>query len=480
MKAYSRGKFLKVPSRKTKIVCTLGPATDSEDMVRSLIIKGADCFRLNFSHGTPEEHGRRISMIRRIAEELERPVAIMQDLPGPKVRVGLLREGVMQLRKGDSVKLVEEDMYSGSEKEIPINMERFSEAVRDGVTISLADGTIRLKVVKKHEDAVECVCIQGGQLVSGKGVNIAELSYSGLTEKDRKLMKFGIDNGVDLVAVSFVRSAQDMVEARREIERIGKEEKPLLVAKIEKKEALKDLTNIIKQSDCVMVARGDLGVENPIENVPMIQKQIINLSLLYAKPTITATQILESMVINPTPTRAEVTDIANAIIDGTDALMLSEETAVGKYPVECVEVLDKVARVTEARMIKKLARFDAVNGDVLSSLTEAAVRISEETSSKVIVSLSDSPEFVCQVTRHKPQAEVIVPTSSQKRMRVLSILWGVIPTYLTGLSNKVDEMASQVAERFELGREQLCVAVGKEAMGEGGLFVFRPRRATLQ
>jgi pyruvate kinase len=463
-----------ITSRKTKIVCTIGPATSSEDMVRSLILRGVDCFRLNFSHGTLEEHADRIRTIRKAAGELSKIVAVMQDLPGPKIRVGLLRNGVMQLRRGDNVELVEESNYTAKDYEIPINMEKLSESIVKSSTISLADGTIKLRVVGEEKGKVKCICTQGGQLVSGKGVNIAGLKYSGLTQRDRELIKFGLEQNVDFIAVSFVKSSKDMVEARSEIAMSS--EKPLLIAKIEKKEAVKDLVNIIRESDCIMVARGDLGVENPLELVPIIQKRIINLAMQNSKPTITATQILESMVLNPSPTRAEVTDIANAIIDGTDALMLSEETAVGRYPLACVEVLDKVARVTEVKMMKNWRHAEiSSRNDVKSSLAEAAVKISKEINSEIIISLSDSLEFVAGVSRHRPQAFIIVPTDSDSKMRKLNIVWGVKPVEFNRSSMKVDDVAATIASKLGLNGKKLCVAVGREAMGEGGLFVFRPK-----
>jgi pyruvate kinase len=463
-----------ITTRKTKIVCTLGPATSSEDMIRSLILKGVDCFRLNFSHGTLEEHEGRIRIIRKAAKELGKVVAVMQDLPGPKIRVGLLKKGVILLRKGDNVELVEESIYTGKDYEIPVNLEKLSESISKSSIISLADGTIKLRVTGEQRGKVKCLCIQGGQLVSGKGVNITGLKYSGLTQRDKELIKFGLEQNVDFVAVSFVKSSKDMVEARNEVAK--SKEKPLLIAKIEKKEAVKDLVNIIRESDCIMVARGDLGVENPLELVPVIQKHIINVAMKNSKPTITATQILESMVLNPSPTRAEVTDIANAIIDGTDALMLSEETAVGKYPLACVEVLDKVARVTEMKMMKnwRHAEISSIR-DAKSSLAEATVRISREINSEIIISLSDSMEFVTGVSRHRPEALVIVPTDSESQMRKLKIVWGVKPVEFNVLSMKADEVAASMASKLGLKSNKLCVAVGKEAMGEGGLFVFRPK-----
>src|SRR5579884_4291609 len=221
-----------ITTRKTKIVCTLGPATSSEDMIRSLILKGVDCFRLNFSHGTLEEHEGRIRIIRKAAKELGKVVAVMQDLPGPKIRVGLLK-------KGDNVELVEESIYTGKDYEIPVNLEKLSESISKSSIISLADGTIKLRVTGEQRGKVKCLCIQGGQLVSGKGVNITGLKYSGLTQRDKELIKFGLEQNVDFVAVSFVKSSKDMVEARNEVAK--SKEKPLLIAKIEKKEAVKDL-----------------------------------------------------------------------------------------------------------------------------------------------------------------------------------------------------------------------------------------------
>lgn len=455
--------------RKTKIVCTVGPSSDSEDKVASLIRAGADCFRLNFSHGTPEQHLESIKRIRDVSRKMKASIAIMQDLPGPKLRVGLLRQGSITLKKGQSIYLFDERIEE-EEKGIPANFENLYPAVREGSLISLSDGTIRLKVISKEKGRILCKCLQGGQLLSGKGINLPSSSegLSALTERDKKLLEFGLKYEVDAVAISFVKSSSDILLAKSLVK--DSKKRPLVVAKIEKREALKDLHNIIKESDVVMVARGDLGVENPLEQVPLIQKQIINLCLENSKPVITATQILESMVNNPTPTRAEVTDIANAILDGTDALMLSEETAVGKYPVECVKVLDRVSRITESRM-KGLRRFERVKKGDEEALTEAAVVLTEGLSAKAIIAMSDKPSFVAKVSRHRPSSLIIAPTEDEQRANQLRLVWGVIPQFIRrGMTS--NELVKLAVHRLKLSKGSYIVTIGG-AKGERSLSIMQ-------
>src|SRR6266705_2272326 len=310
-----------------------------------MIRAGMDVARINFSHGTYEEHLKSVRTIRKVSHSLSRPVAILQDLPGPKLRVGKLASEPMHLRRLDTITLTTKP--SKAKGKIPVAYPDLPKAVRKGDMVYLSDGSIRLEVLRTTRDEVEGRVLVGGDLVSGKGLNLPRLRtrVPAITREDREHLHFGLENNLDIVAVSFVQRAEDIRMARRVAEEKGRE--IFVVAKIEKKEAVEDLEEIIKDADGVMVARGDLGVELSLERIPIVQKRIIFEANRQAKPVITATQMLESMISAPTPTRAEVTDVANAILDGSDALMLSEETAIGHYPVEAVKVLSKVAQETE-------------------------------------------------------------------------------------------------------------------------------------
>ncbi len=338
----------------TKIVCTIGPASSSPSVLGHMMRAGMDVARINFSHGNYEEHLKSIKTIRKVSQNLHRPIAILQDLPGPKLRVGKLATEPIHLRRLDTVTLTTKP--SKAKGKIPIAYSDLPKTVRRGDMIYLADGSIRLEVLRTTRDEVECRVLVGGDLTSGKGVNLPRLRsrVPAITREDREHLHFGLENNVDIVAVSFVQNADDIRTARRVAMEKGRE--IFVVAKIEKREAVEALEEIVKEADGVMVARGDLGVELSFERIPIVQKRIIFEANRLAKPVITATQMLESMISSPTPTRAEVTDAANAIIDGSDALMLSEETAIGKYPVEAVKVLQKVAGETERYLPKEITQ----------------------------------------------------------------------------------------------------------------------------
>ncbi|MEM0287862.1 MAG: pyruvate kinase [Nitrososphaerota archaeon] len=429
--------------RRTKIVCTIGPSTESEPMIEKLVRAGMDCARLNFSHGILERHARVISTIRKVSRSLGKQIAIMQDLPGPKIRVGKLPSEFIDIKRGDTVFLEGAEEVKNDQRYIPISYANLGKYVEKGSDIYLSDGAIKLRVLEAEENRIKCICSTGGRLLSGKGVNIPKLKhgFKAFTEKDEEFLRFGLEKGVDLVAVSFVRTADDIRQVRRFTKKAGEE--PAIIAKIEKREAVENLKSIIDASDSVMVARGDLGVENPIERVPVIQKMIISDCKAAGKPVITATQILESMVNNPTPTRAEVSDIANAILDGTDALMLSEETAVGKYPVECVQVLHKVSTIIEEKII---AREDVrdYHEDLKDSLSEAAYVLSRRISAKFILSLTNSLAMATKISRFRPKAPIVAFTNDERQSRKLNIVWGVYPSVITKKRNLTDLMSDSI------------------------------------
>ena len=415
--------------RRTKIVCTIGPATSSESMLQRLVKAGMDCARLNFSHGEPSEHLKVIHSIRRISKRTGKQVAILQDLPGPKFRIGEIRNGSVVLKKGSILTLTPRPV-EGDQMEIPLRSGELPRFVPAGGTIFLSDGSIRLKVLGSNRGRIRCKCEVGGRLLSGKGVNVPRLKHGlkTFTQNDKKLLAFGLENDVDLVAVSFVRRAEDINSVRNFVG--AKNREVPIIAKIEKQEALENLGSIIRASDALMVARGDLGVENPIEQVPEMQKDIISNCNTAGITVITATQMLESMVNNPTPTRAEVTDVANAIFDGTDAVMLSEETAVGNFPVQCVSTLNNVSVRAEARMLSKRKHSfeDSDHGkDLIEAMCFAAARISTAIGAKAIIASLAPRNFVSKISRYKLDPPVLAISDNYLELRRCQIVWGVVP-----------------------------------------------------
>jgi len=391
-----------------------------------------DCARLNFSHGSHNEHLEMIRRIRRTAENMEKDVALIQDLPGPKFRIGKLKNDMVRLRKGTLVTLATDKEVSDTDTSIPLRQQDLPKYVKKGTTIFLSDGTIRLRAIKTTDNEIVCKVIVGGDLFSGKGVNIPSLGedFETFTEADRNHVLFGLEHRVDFIAISFVRNEGDIRTAKEfiSLHSVHPEAQPAIIAKIEKKTALQNLEEIINASDGVMVARGDLGVENPIAEVPIIQKRIISLCNSKSVPVITATQMLESMVQNASPTRAEVTDVANAILDGTDAVMLSEETAVGKYPQECVRVLHRVALNAESSInrnkgIYTTFEFKAESVDDVSSY--GAIRLSQDVGAKLFIAPTENGLVASRLARFKPKAPILAITSKETTERRLKLVWGV-------------------------------------------------------
>ncbi len=439
--------------RRTKIVCTIGPASNTAATIERLVRAGMDCARLNFSHGTPDEHFEVIEKVRKASQVTGRRVAVMQDLPGPKLRVGKLRGGSMQIAKGSTVFLTTKPA-SGGISTIPIRSKNLPRYVKVDGTIFLSDGSIKLKILDTTETDIRCRCEIGGTLLSGKGVNIPDLKHGlkTFTERDRRYLALGLEHGVDLVAVSFVRTASDIEEVREFIRK--KRSEPMIVAKIEKKEAVDNMDRIIEATDAVMVARGDMGVENPIEEVPELQKSIISKCRSKGVPVITATQMLESMVDNASPTRAEVTDVANAILDGTDAVMLSEETAVGKYPVECVEVLNRVALKAEEMMLdgEKTGRLGSPRRESpADALSEAAYQISQDIGASVIAVQSETGAVLPRISRFRPRAPIFFASESEAKLRRSKMIWGVYqvePGETRGFESSVELVQRLAKDKF--------------------------------
>jgi len=426
---------------KTKVVCTIGPATSSIHMITRLVEAGMAVARLNFSHGSTVEHAARIRAIRRASTDLRTPIGILVDLPGPKIRVGRIQPEPVLLREGSLLTLTGRHLI-GNKNVVSISHPTILKQIKPGDAVFLEDGTVRLRVVETGDRDLVCRVVMGGPLYSGKGVNLPErkLSLSALTAKDIALMKFAVEHGVDFVGVSFAMSRNDIRKAKKVIRSKGAP--AWIIAKIEKKQAVDNIDEIVAESDGIMVARGDLGVEMNVEDIPELQKKIIKESNDAGKPVITATQMLESMVNNPTPTRAEVTDIANAIIDGTDAIMLSEETAVGKYPVEAVRVMKRVAAATERSLPYQSilsAKQRLLKRDLIQdSISFSACAVAYELDASCIVAHTRTGLSAHRVSKFRSPVPILALTSESSVMNRLSLLWGVYPHQVKRLATTAE------------------------------------------
>ena len=441
---------------KTKIVCTIGPACRSTDVMERLIAAGMNVARLNFSHGTHAEHGEVIAAIRHIASKLGHPVAIIQDLSGQKIRIGQIKGGSVVIQPGSLLTLTTRQV-PGDEHEISVTYSDLPRDVGRGDTLLLNDGLLELEVLETTSEDIKCKIQIGGVLGSHKGINVptSSIKAPAMTDKDREDMAFGIQQQVDYVALSFVRKASDVLEAKGFMEERGCAIP--VIGKIEKHEALENIDEIIEVVDAVMVARGDLGVETPLEKGPLVQKLLIEKSNVAGKPVITATQMLRSMVDNPRPTRAEVTDVANAVLDGTDALMLSEETAVGKYPVEAVAMMAKIAEHAESALPSD-AWTQRPNAKRVKPMEEAvgyaACELARDINAASIITFTHSGGTARQVAKNRPLHPVLALTPQEKTYRCLSLVWGVIPI-LTEATRDTDQMVeTALAEALKSGLVQ--------------------------
>ena len=418
--------MLNGPMRRTKIVATIGPASSSREVIRQLVKAGMDVARLNFSHGSYDQHAQIIKNLREISEELDTPVTILQDLQGPKIRVGQLPGGEMMLSPGGVVAMVPEPDFTGQPDTIPLDYPHAAEEATAGMRILLADGLMQLEVLEVAGRALRCRVIDGGVLNSRKGVNFPQLNLRllpSLTDKDKEDLKFGISQDVDWVSLSFVRSGAD-VHSLKELIAAEGVFKPV-VAKIEKPQAIENLDGILQETNGVMVARGDLGVELKPEKVPMLQKHIIESCNRKGLPVITATQMLESMIRDPRPTRAEASDVANAIIDGTDAVMLSGESAVGAHPVRAVEMMARIASEVEAAIPFK--SYPAVGGGNAHALSEAANVVASTIETSCIVVLTTTGHTAHSIAAQRPKTAVIAISRSKQVYHALNLFWGLKP-----------------------------------------------------
>ena len=446
--------------RRTKIVATIGPATSSPEVLRALIQAGATTLRLNFSHGTHEDHQRSIRLIRQTAFELNQPVGILQDLQGPKIRLGRFETGPISLKKGDRFTLTSNPV-PGTEKISSVTYEPLADEVPEGATILLDDGKVEMIVLKvdKTTRELHCRVVVGGTLSNNKGVNFpgVYLSIKALTDKDRKDLVFGLDQNVDWVALSFVRNPQDILEIKELIASAGKQTP--VIAKIEKHEAIDQMEAVLSLCDGAMVARGDLGVELPAEDVPILQKRLIATANRLGIPIITATQMLDSMVNNPRPTRAEISDVANAIIDGTDAVMLSNETAVGSYPVEAVETMARIAvRIEKENLFRQVKDS---RKSIPNAISHAVGQIAEQLQAAAIMPLTKSGATARNVSKFRPQTPILAITPHVDVARQLQLVWGVKPLLVLDLPST--GQTSQAA---------INVALEKNLLVEGDLIVL--------
>ena len=430
--------------KKVKILATLGPAIKTIDDIRQLVEAGVNLFRLNFSHGEHADHAQRFDWVREVEQQLNTPIGILMDLQGPKLRVGRFAEGKVNLQRGQTLRL-DLDSTPGDVNRVNLPHPEIIEALQPGMSLLLDDGRLRLQVTAKHSDAVITEVIAGGELSDRKGVNVPEavLQLSPLTEKDRRDLSFGLELGVDWVALSFVQRPEDIVEARQ---LIG--DRAFLMAKIEKPSAVIHLEEITKLCDAIMVARGDLGVEVPAENVPRIQRDIIRTCRQLGKPVVVATQMLESMRFSPAPTRAEVTDVANAVAEGADAVMLSAETASGDYPLEAVQMMSKIIRQVEngpdyqTQLDVSRPKADATVSDAISC---AIRRISSILPVAVLVNYSESGSSSLRAARERPVAPILNLTPNLSTARRLSVAWGV-HSVVNDRLRQVDEVCSTALE----------------------------------
>lgn len=432
---------------KTKIICTLGPASESPEIVRALIQAGMNVARLNFSHGSREEHRQKIHQIRAISEELGRPVAILQDLGGPKIRVGNIQEPGIVLKPGQTFILTNEQIV-GAENRVSVSYEKLPSEVKEEDRILLADGMMELVVKEIGKTDILCKVITGGVLTSHKGINLPSgtISADCITEKDREDLFFGLANDVDYVALSFVRTADD-IELAKEIIRSAKKDTPV-VAKIEKHEALENIDEIMSAADGLMVARGDLGVEIPLENVPNIQKMLICKANFLGKPVIIATQMLRSMVDAPRPTRAEATDVANAVLDGSDAVMLSEETANGNFPVQAVEYMVRIAESAEEYFPHDRYLKVMPNKMVPESVAYASCILADHLDAAAIVATTRSGSTAGHISKFRPKPGIIALSPDERTVRRLTLYWGCNPSFVSD-PRDTDEMIESAALSVE-------------------------------
>ena len=441
---------------KTKIVCTIVPVSENAEMMGKLMDSGMNVARLNFSHETYEGHGRRIDLLRKVSQEKNKHISIMLDTKGPEIRTGLFEKSAITLTKGDKIRIVREDVL-GNEERFTLRCKEVFNDVKVGNIVLIDDGKMRLQIVSVEEDGFTCVAVNNGTIKNTKGVNIPDvkLTMPFLSEKDIADITFGVEKDIDLISLSFVRRKEDVLEVRELVTKLGKPNITIM-SKIENKEAISNLEEIILVSDAVMVARGDLAVETEPEMVPLYQKRIIKLCNQYGKPVVTATHMLDSMCSNPTPTRAEASDVANAILDGTDAIMLSGESAAGDYPEEAVQMMHKIAKTTEPilpyreRLEKAVrVRQRTITDAICISVVECTLNLDNVSA---IIAFTETGGTAKRISKYRPNVPIIACTESDEVIKSLTYHFGVIPMHVENIRNiaEYDTVALDVAEKHNL------------------------------
>ena len=452
--------------RRIKIVCTIGPSSQDKNILLEMVRKGMNVARLNFSHGDHSEHLEKIRLLREVEEKAGECISILQDLAGPKIRIGEIRGGGVNLERGEKIELTTDIEASGANT-VYIDYPYLSKDVNVGDVILLADGNIELQVTEKRKDRILCTTVVGGFLGSHQGVSFPKstLSVETFTEKDQRDLVFGLENGVDIVALSFVRNRSDIAKVREFMDQHGK--RLPIVAKIERREAIENIDEIIGEADGIMVARGDLGVEVELERVPILQKMIIKKANEAGKPVITATQMLRSMIRNPRPTRAEVCDVANAIFDGTDCLMLSEETASGEYPIDSVGFMGRIADVSEAEfpfwewLRKGSESLWETRASTEDATSHSATVLAKDIDAVAIVASTASGMTARLVSRFRPECPIIAVTPYESTLRSLNISWGVLPVLVPVFKTTDDlfDIAAKVVLEKGIGRKGQTIVI---------------------
>lgn len=435
--------------RRTKIICTLGPATDSEEILRQMMLGGMNVARMNFSHGSHDEHRKRADLFKKIRTELKLPIPLLLDTKGPEIRTGDFKDGQVMLEENNEFIFVNRDII-GDETKCTITYKELYKDVSKGSKILINDGLVELEVVDIKNKDIYCKVLNGGTIGNHKGINVpgAQIRLPALTSQDIEDIKFGIENDYDIIAASFVRKAADVVEIRKILAKNGGSD-ILIIAKIENREGITNFDEILKISDGIMVARGDLGVEIPVEEVPIVQKNIIQKCFKNGKPVITATQMLDSMIRNPRPTRAEASDVANAIYDGTSGVMLSGETAAGKYPLETIQMMAKIAEKAESDMDywkRFINEVSEISTSITNAISHATCTTALDLKAAAIITVTQSGNTARMIARFRPACPIIATTVNPKVQRQLNLSWGVSP-FLVGATNSTDEM-------FDMGIEK--------------------------
>ena len=456
--------------RKTKIICTLGPSTDKGDVLRELIANGMNVARFNFSHGSYEEHGGRLANLKALREELGKPVAALLDTKGPEIRLKEFKNGVEMLEAGQTFTLTTREV-EGTKEICSVTYKDLPHDVHEGGTIMLDDGLIMLRIEKVTDTDITCTVLNSGKIKTKKGVNVpgVHLSMPYLSQKDREDIIFGIQNGFDFIAASFVRTAQDVYDIRNLLNEYDSNIR--IIAKIENREGVNNIDSILSAADAVMVARGDLGVEIDFTELPGIQKNIIDRSFSFGKPIVTATQMLDSMMVNPRPTRAEISDVANAIYDGTSAIMLSGETAAGAYPVEALKTMSAIAERTENEEHYRPQRHAEIQISVSDATAHAACLTAKDVNASAIVTVSESGNTARLLSKYRPEQPIIACVMKEQVQRQLALSWGITPLMmpLAHSTDELIEMSTALAQKNGyLHNGELAVVTAGVPVGVSG------------